>query len=57
MSEVSNRRNQPIKGAEGPVLPGSILYRILQRIAREIAQALNEARGTKHEPGNPSERQ
>jgi len=54
MPETPKRRNKPIRGVEGPVKPGSVLYRILQRIAQEIAKSLAESPGIKNGTGRQS---
>jgi hypothetical protein len=46
MPENPKRRNQTIKMKNGPVQPESVLYLILQEIAKEIAKSLPESRST-----------
>ncbi len=46
MPETPKRGNQPIKMKNGPVQPESVLYRILQLIAQEIAKSLPESGST-----------
>jgi hypothetical protein len=39
------------KDYEGPVQPGSLFYRLLQMIAREVAKALERGAGFVDKPG------
>ena len=43
MSRKPNRKRERIDAIEGPVQPETVLYRMLQLVAQEIAKAMAQA--------------
>ncbi len=51
MPGAPKHRNQTMKMMKEPVQPESVLYRILQQIAQEIAKSLPQSRSTMDRTG------